>query len=81
MVILDNRGNEVQVPCDTFTIDIPQAQASEINPPTDNYETSEPNITLSFKCSADSTIYLNGEKRSEDISGGSFSLSLPLNMG
>lgn len=32
MVILDNRGNEVQVPCDPFTIEIPQAQASEMNP-------------------------------------------------
>lgn len=81
MVILDNRGNEVQVPCDPFTIDIPLAQASEMNPPTDTYETSDPNLTLSFKCSPESTIFLNGEQRSEDISGGSFSVSLPLNMG
>ncbi len=81
MVIVDNRGNEVQVPCDTFTIEIPQAQASEMNPPTDTYETSDATLTLSFKCSPDSTIYLNGEKRTEDISSGQFSLSLPLNMG
>ena len=81
MVILDNRGNEVQVPCDPFTIEIPQAQASEMNPPTDTYETSDPNLTLSFKCSPDSTIYLNGEQRTEDISSGQFSVSLPLSMG
>ena len=81
MVILDNRGNEVQVPCDPFTIEIPQAQASEMNPPTDTYETSDPNLTLTFKCSPDSTIYLNGEQRTEDISSGQFSVSLPLSMG
>ena len=83
MVILDNRGNEVQVPCDPFTIEIPQAQASEIEfrrqiitKPANQI------LTLSFKCSADSTIYLNGEKRyGKYFRRFSSPLSLPLKHG
>ena len=47
-----------------------------MNPPTDTYETSDPEFdALTFKCSPDSTIYLNGEQRTEDISSGQFSVS------
>ncbi len=81
MVILDNRGNEAAVPVDPFTIEIPVAQADSMNPPQDVYQTSDATLTLSMKVSADASVYVNGEKKGENLADGQFSLALPLTMG